>query len=99
MCMQYMRTGRNGVTAFRRLIGQPILKDILLQDVVFSDGREEYLDSQATAYRSSVTRLKDLNRAVKKLERQDLQSVWKDSVRNNRVSVYMEKPNVFGAVT
>ena len=99
-----MRTGRNGVTAFRRLVGQPILKDIMLQDVVFADGREEYLDAQAAADRASAARLKDLDRAAKKLERQDLQSVRKGfltAVRNNRVlqnSVYMDKPNAFGAV-
>ena len=70
-----MRTGRNGLTAFRRLIGKPILKDVVLQDVVFAGGRWDCLDTQAASDRSSVARVKDLGAAAKKLERQDLKSV------------------------
>ena len=70
-----MRTGRNGLTAFRRLIGKPILKDVVLQDVVFAGGRWDCLDAQAASDRASVARVKDLGAAAKKLERQDLKSV------------------------
>ena len=72
-----MRTGRTDLTAFRRLIGKPILKDVVLQDVVFAGGRWDCLDAQAASDRASVARVKDLGAAAKKLERQDLKSVRK----------------------
>ena len=74
MCMQYLRTRRRGLPAFRRLLGQPILKDVLLQDVVFAGGRGECVNAHAAADRAWAENLSDLGAAEKKLEKLDLQS-------------------------
>ena len=76
-CMQYLRTGRRGLAAFRRLLGRPILKNILLQDVVFASGRDECVDAHAAADRASVRKLSDLDATAKKLEKLDLRAVRK----------------------
>ena len=67
--MQYFRTGRRGLAMFRQLIGRPILKEPLLQDVVFASGRGECTDANAAADRASVYKLGDLDANQKK---------WKD---------------------
>ena len=75
--MQYLRTGRRGIGAFRRLLGRPILQNVWLQDVVFASGRGECLDADAAARRASVQKLSDLSASEKKLEKIDLKAVRK----------------------
>lgn len=78
--MQYLRTGRRGLAAFRRLLGRPILQNIQLQDVVFASGCcDECVDAHAAADRASVNKLSDLNAVEKKLEKLDLKAVRKGS--------------------
>lgn len=63
------------MSAFRRLIGKPILQDVRMQDVVFAGGRGLSLDADAASGRACVDRLADLNKIEKALEKNDLRAV------------------------
>ena len=73
--LQYLRRGSGGLSAFRRLIARPILRDVRIQDVVFAGGRELCVNSDAAAGRALVEKLSLLNKHEKKLEKQDVKAV------------------------
>ena len=74
---QFLKTQRRGLPAFRRLLGRPILQDVLLQDVVFAGGHNERVESHAAANRARVKKLSELNEHGKRMEKEDLKSVRK----------------------
>lgn len=75
--LQYLRTKRCGLPAFRRLLGKPILKDVYLQDVVFAGADGGCVNPVETADRACAAKVGDLTKAEKVLEKQELQFVRK----------------------
>ena len=74
---QYLRNKSRGLPAFRRLLGKPILQDLLLQDVVFAGGAGDSINGLEAADRAFAQKLSELTKEEKKAEKQDIQAVRK----------------------
>ena len=57
---QYLRKRSRALTAFRRLLGRPILKRIKFQDVVFASSRGECVDALGAAERACASNTSEL---------------------------------------
>ena len=75
--LQYLRTKTRGLPAFRRLLGQPILKEKQYQDVVFAGGDGDGINADGAADRACAAKVSDLTRDEKVLEKIELQAVRK----------------------